>query len=88
MCFYNKPYQDDCKLKIGELEVSRVQVIKFLGILVDEKLSWSNHINDICKNVSKNISVICKVKHMLENNYLYMLYCSLILPYLSYAREI
>ena len=52
-----------------------------------KKLSWSNHINTDCKDVSKNISVIYKFKHMLENNDLYMLCCSLILPYLSYACE-
>ena len=40
-CFHNKPYLDDCKLKIDGLEVSRVQVTKFLRALVDEKLSWS-----------------------------------------------
>jgi len=42
----------------------------------------------ICKNVSKNISIIYEVKQMLENNHLYMSHCSLILPYLSYACEI
>jgi len=61
MCFHNKPCQDDCKFEIDRLEVSRVQIIKFLGVLVNEKLSWSNHINAVCKN----ISVIYKVKHML-----------------------
>ena len=69
-CFHNKPYLGDCKLKIDGLEVRRVQVTKFLGVLVDEKLSWSNYINAVCKDVWKNISVI-------ENNHLYMLYCSL-----------
>jgi len=78
MRFHNKPYLDYCKLKIDELEVSRVQVIKFLGVLVDEKLSWSNRINPVCKH----IYIIYKVKH------LYMLYCLLILPYISCACEI
>ena len=32
---------DDCKHKMDGLEVSRVRVTKFLGVLVDEKLSWS-----------------------------------------------
>jgi len=53
MCFHSKPYQDDCKLKMDGLEVSRVQVTKFLEVMVDEKLSSSNHINAVCKNVSK-----------------------------------
>ena len=45
MCFHKKPYLDDCNLKISGLEASRVQVTKFLGVLIDEKLSWSKHIN-------------------------------------------
>ena len=53
MCFLIKPYQGDCKLKIDRLEVSRVEVTKFLGVLVDEKISWSNHINAICQTSSK-----------------------------------
>ena len=57
-------YQDLCKLKGDGLQVSRVQVAKFLG--VDEKFSWSNHNNAVCKNVPKNISVIYKVKHVWE----------------------
>ena len=61
---------DDCKPHIDGLEVSRVQLAKFLGVLVDEKLSWSNHINIFGKNASENISFIYKVKHMLENNQL------------------
>jgi len=59
MCFHNESYQDYCKLKIDGLEVSRVQVTKFQGVLVDEKLSWFNHINAVCKNVLKNISNTC-----------------------------
>jgi len=35
---HNKPYLDDCKLKIDGLEVSRVQVTKFIGVLVNEKI--------------------------------------------------
>ena len=47
ICFRNKPYRDDCKLKIDGLEVGKVT--KFLGVLVEEKLSSSNHINAVYK---------------------------------------
>ena len=33
MCFHNKPYLNDCKLKIDRLKVSTVQVTKFLAVL-------------------------------------------------------
>ena len=31
------PYLNDYKLKVGRLEVSRLEVTKFLGVLLDEK---------------------------------------------------
>ena len=40
------------------------------------------------KNISKYISILHKVKHILDNNSLYTLYGTLIVPYLSYACEI
>jgi len=81
MCFHNKPYQNYCKLKIHVLEVSRVQVTKFLGVLVDEKLSWSNRINAICKNVLKNISIFKHIIKIMTDTYpeghvCYFIYCS------------
>jgi len=39
MCFHNKPYLVDYKIKFDGLEANRAQVTKFLGLLVDEKLS-------------------------------------------------
>ena len=36
----------------------------------------------------KRDSVIYRVKNMVENNHLYMLYCSVIIPFLLYACEI
>ena len=44
VCFHNKSYMDDYKIVIDGLEVNGVQVTKFLGVLVDERLSWSKNI--------------------------------------------
>ena len=35
-----------------------VSEIKFLGITVDNKLSWKPHVLIICKTVSRNIGII------------------------------
>ena len=34
------------------------QVIKFLGIYIDENLTWKPHINYVCKKISKSIRII------------------------------
>ena len=57
----------------------------FVGVTVDQKLSWRNHIDNICKIISRNIGIIYKVKTCLPLNSLIMLYSSMILPYLNYG---
>ena len=55
---------------------------------VDEHLNWDDQINSVCGNWSKNMSVLYRVKHILNNDCLKSLYCTMILPYLNYACEI
>ena len=38
-------------LIIGNHVIQRVNVRKFLGIFVDEKLHWCNHIEHICSKL-------------------------------------
>ena len=65
--------------------LERVKFTKFLGVLIDECLTWKNHIDCISKTVSRNIGVINKLKYSVPTRILYSLYCTLISPYLSYA---
>ena len=65
--------------------LEKVTQIKFLGIIVDNKLSWKNHIDSICKTISRNIGIINKLKLHLPSSSLLTLYHSLILPYLNYG---
>ena len=62
-----------------------VSSIKFLGVTVDNKLSWRQHIDNICKIISRNIGIINKLKFHFPPSSLLMLYSSLILPYLNYG---
>ena len=65
--------------------LERVKFTKFLGVLIDECLTWKNHIDCISKTVSRNIGVINKLKYSVPTRILHSLYCTLISPYLSYA---
>ena len=66
--------------------IQRVTHTKFLGITIDEKLSWKVHIDNICKVISRNIGVILnKVKFYFPTRILLNLYSTLILPHLNYG---
>ena len=58
---------------------------KFLGVTIDENLTWKTHIDNISKNISKGIGVINHIKHFVPNEVLYSLYCTLVLPYINYG---
>ena len=49
-------------LKINNFEIKRTISIKFLGIMVDENLTGSNHIHILENKLSKNISLLYRAK--------------------------
>ena len=61
---------------------------KFLGVIIDHKLNWSNHILYIKNKVSKSIGIINKIRSLLDKNTLRNLYFTFIYPYLIYCIEI
>ena len=45
-------------LKINNFEIKRTTSIKFLGIMVDENLSWNDHIQILENKLAKNIGLL------------------------------
>ena len=86
--FSKKSVSCQFDIKINGINIDRVYVTKFLGVLVDSKLNWVNHITYVQGKVAKSLSVMFKVKYLLNKSALYTLYCSLVLPYLNYCCEI
>ena len=50
------------KLLIKKHKVEKVKSIKFLGVLLDENLSWKEHIKYNEKKVAKNIGLLYRAK--------------------------
>ena len=59
--------------------------IKYLGVLIDNTISWKYHISHIRSKISKNTEIFLKLRHYLSLKQLKQLYYNLIYPYLSYA---
>ena len=60
----------------------------FLGVIIDNKFGWSNHINYIKNKIAKPIGIINKTRNFLNKNTLRNLYYTFIYPYLIYCIEI
>ena len=89
--FFHKPSKKDNiplvlpKLNINNREISRTESRKFLGVLLDENLSWKTHIKYIENKISKNISILFKVRPFLNKMSLLSLYYCYIHSYIYYG---
>ena len=66
-------------------QVERVSSFSFLGITVNEHMTWSTHIDNIGVKLSRNIGIIQKLKYYLPIYTLKTLYHSLIHSHLNYG---
>ena len=72
-------------IKIDEIELEPISNFNFLGIIINENINWSKHINKISYSISKTIGIIRKLKNVLPSSVLLTIYNSLILPQLTYG---
>ena len=86
--FMNHKVNEEFIVKIGDKMIQRVFKTKFLGVIIDDKLNWKEHIKYISTKLSKTIAIVFKSKMVLDKNSLRTLYCSLFLPYINYCSEI
>ena len=58
---------------------------KFLGIILDNKLSWKPHIAYTTKKLSKSLGILSRARKFLNQDILKQLYYSFAYPYLIYC---
>ena len=64
------------------------ECVKYLGVLIDCKLSWKNHIESIALKISKTIGLPSKLRYFVPHHTLVNIYNSLITPYLRYGLTV
>ena len=55
-------------IKLDGVSSNRISSTKFLGAIIDENLTWKNHIDAISKTISRNIGMLTKLKHFVPVN--------------------
>jgi len=75
----------DINIKINNQIIDKKTCVKFLGMYIDSKLDWHEHIKFIRNKLNSSIFAMKRVKYILSSNHLLTLYYSLIYPYLDYG---
>ena len=90
--FFHKSSKEDIvplplpNLNINELTVERESSIKFLGVWMDENLTWRSHIHIIKNKIAKYIGLLYQGRHYFNKNCLKQIYFVYKHAYLNYAN--
>ena len=83
-----KAVSDVHRVKIRNVDINLVKILKFLGITIDSNLSFSSHYQNVCNKTPRSSSVLSKLAYYVPQPILRKLYQTTIYPYLNYGIEI
>ena len=76
---------DELSLSISNYKISRVSKCKFLGVIINENLNWTDQLIAVKKTVSQAIGTLYSAKSALPQKLLRSLYFALVQPYFVYT---
>ena len=85
MFFHKRKTLPHINLSLNDVIIENVPKFNYLGIIIDEHLSWNSHIEMIGLKVSKAIGIINHLKSIYPQRVLFTLYNSLIVFHMLYG---
>jgi hypothetical protein len=69
-------------IAIDGINILDVTKTKFLGVVINQTLTWNDHIMIIKQKIAKNVGILTRVRYCILHCVLLSLYHVLIEPYL------
>ena len=85
MIFSIKDKPPDLNISIANIPIGRTNEHKFLGVHIDDRLTFGVHISKLCAKISRGIGVLRRLKQLVSHNVLKQLYFAFVHSHLSYA---
>ena len=75
-------------IKINNFAIEKVNKVKFLGVILDDLLSWKHHLDLVASKAAKAVGILYKLRPYLSQKSLIGLYYTFLYPYFTYCNEI
>ena len=71
MIFHRKQKQiNELNILIHGIAIERVESFNFLGLIIDEGLSWKKHTNVVKNKISKVVGILYRLNNIFPKNIL------------------
>ena len=71
---------------INDIKIDQTDKTKFLGVIINQTVTWSDHINVVTHKVNKSIGILSRLSRTIPSSVLVSLYQSLVAPYYDYCN--
>ena len=78
----------DLKIKLNGKRLYETDSVKYLGIQIDKRLTWKQHINHVALKLNKANAMLSKLTHVLDIKTLRSVYYAIFESHLCYASLI
>ena len=78
-------YGNENIIKIGNQKLKKVDKVKFLGIIIDDKLNWEPHIDHLAQKLKSSIIMIKRIMEFIPNSEYNKIDDALFKSHLSYC---
>ena len=78
----NTDYPEHLNIKINNHKLIPVTHVKYLGCIIDEHLTWNQHVKQLIKKLSSAVGILSKLRHYAnKKNLLKRLLCDFSFAY-------
>lgn len=89
MVITNKSMEGNIQpLRLEEQEIERVESLKYLGVIVDDKLSFNDHVDYTIRKAARKLGVIYRINQLLDVETKIMLYKSIVASHFEYCPTV
>ena len=85
MVFTNRTYDHKFNIKFGSISLSQTSQVNYLGVILDEKMSWQQHIDKVQAKISSSVWAMSQVKNIVNKKALVAIYFGLVHSHLKYC---
>ena len=75
----------DFNVMVNGFVIEQSESVKYLGVVLDDKLNWRAHLKSLKSKLSRSCFVMSKLRYYLDTDTLKMVYYSLFYPHIQYC---
>ena len=80
-----KQFKPKFEIVIEDNKIQQKSFVKYLGILIDDKLNWKHQVKQICSKIARGLWALYHIRNYVNKHTMKMVYYSLVYSHLQYC---